>query len=111
MYPLALVAGTIFPEHLSVAVSLVVLVAALVEVATLPGEHAHAILLVVLVLALVHVAVLVVEPLFPLALSVLQTVLEFTDVDTPVFPLVLALAFWLALGVGACEAVAIGEDI
>ena len=67
MIPLALVTGAILPVHLTIAMSLIVLVAALVIVARLPGKQSHAILLVIFVGALIHVAVLVVEALLPLS--------------------------------------------
>lgn len=109
--PLALVARAIFPVHFSVAVSLVILVAALVVIPALPREHSHAILLIILVCTFVHVAILVIESFLPLALAVLQAVLELSNVDASVFPLVLTLTFGLAKVVSSGEAVAIREDI
>ena len=91
--------------------ALVILVAPAIIVARLPREHAHTILFIVLVAALVHVAGLVIESLLPLSFAVLEPVLELADVNAQVLPLVLALPLRLALVIGACEAVSIGEDI
>ena len=90
---------------------LIILVAALVVVAGLPHEDAHPILLVVHVVALIHVAVLGVETLTPLALAMLEAVLELTYVDAPILPLVLALSPWFSLLVLPCEHVTVGKDI
>ena len=109
--PLTLVAGSVLPEHLTIAMALIVLVAASVEVSAFPGEAAHPVLLVVLVRALVRVAVLVVESLLPLSFPVLKAVLELSSVDAGVLPLVLALSFGLAHDVLASVAVSIGEDV
>ena len=101
LIPLSLVARAVFPVHLTVTVALVILVATLVIVAGLPCEHAHTIFLIVFVRAIVHVAVLVIESLLPFTFTVLQTVFEFSNVDTLVFPLVLAMTIWFTIDVGA----------
>ena len=109
--PLTFVARSVLPEHLTVTVSLIVFVTTLIVVATLPSEQAHSILLVVLVRALVHVAVLIVEAFLPLALAVLEAVLELSDVDAAVLPLVLALALGLSIDVDAREDVTVREKV
>ena len=109
--PFSLVAGSIFPEHLTVAMPFIVLVATFVVVATLPREHAESVLLVVLVGPLVHVAILIVEAFLPLAFAVLEPVFELADVDASVFPLVLTLTFWLSVNVGSRVAITVCEDI
>ena len=111
MAPLALVAAPVFPVHLTIAVPLVILIAPLVIVARLPSEETEAILFIVFVAALVLIAVLVIESLLPLASSVLEAVLELTDVDARVLPLVLALPFRLAIDVDTGEHVAVRKEI
>lgn len=110
-HPFSFVARAILPVHLSIAVTLIVPVATLVEIAALPSKHAHTVLLVVFVGTFVHVAILVVESLLPLSLPMLQTILELSDVDASIFPFVLTLTFRFAKVIRAREAVAIGEDI
>ena len=90
---------------------LIVLVAASIKIARLPGEHAHAILFVVLVASLVHVALLVIVSFLPLAFTMFEAILEFSDVDAKILPLILALTLWLTHVVSSSEAVSIGEDI
>ena len=111
MAPLALVAAPVFPVHLTIAVPLVILIAPLVIVARLPSEETEAILFIVFVAALVLIAVLVIESLLPLASSMLEAVLELTNVDAGVLPLVLALPFWLAIDVDTGEHVAVRKEI
>ena len=109
--PLAFVARAIFPVHFSIAMPLVVLVAPLVVVSTFPSELTHAVLFVILVLPFIHVAILSIESLAPLASTVLQSVLEFSNIYTSIFPLVLALALRLAVAIGAREDVPVCENV
>ena len=111
MTPLALVAAPVFPVHFTVAVPLVIFVAPLVIVARLPSEETEAILFIVFVAALVLIAVLVIESLLPLASSMLEAVLELTNVDAGVLPLVLALPFRLAVDVDTGEHITICKEI
>ncbi len=78
---------------------LVVFVATFVEVSTLPGELTHAVFLIIFVLSLVHVAVLCIESLSPFAPSVLEPILEFSDVNASILPLVLSLPLWLTVAI------------
>ena len=41
----------------------------------------------------------------------LESILELSNVDAHIFPLVLALALWFTHHISPCEAVSIGEDI
>ena len=109
--PLSFVAGAVFPVHLAIPMPLVILVAALVIVAALPGEHAHAALFVVFVGTVIHIAVLIIESLLPLSSAVLETILEGSDIDASVLPLVLAISFRFAKHVLSRIAVPICEDI
>ena len=111
MHPLTLVARAILPVHLAVAVPLVVLVAALVVVATLPGEETHTILLVIFVGTLIHVAVLVIESLLPLAFAMLEAIFELANVDTTILPFVLTLALWLTHVISARKAISVCKDV
>ena len=91
--------------------SFIIFVASFIMISTFPGEHTHPILLIILVLTFIHVALLIIEPLLPFALAMLQTILELSDINAAVLPLVLALGLWLAHDVGACVAVAVREDV
>ena len=97
--------------HLAVAVPFVILVAAFVDVAGLPGEHAEAVFLVIFILTFIRVAILHVDLLTPAALAELHTVLEVTHIVTPVFPLILAEAVRLPSLVLPSIDVAVGEDV
>jgi len=79
--PLAFVAGTISPLHFSVAVTFVILVTAVVNVAGLPSESADAALLVVCIVSLKLVAEggLCLFP--PLASAVLHATLKLTNIN------------------------------
>jgi len=54
---------------------------------------------------------LVIEAFLPFALTMFESIFELTDVYTAIFPLVLALTFRLAIGVGARIAIAICENV
>ena len=83
--------------HLSVAVPFISLIAAFIDVAGLPGEHAEARFLIEFVLAFISVAVLDVNLLPPSSLSKLHAILEVAHIVAPVLPLVLSEAVWLSL--------------
>ena len=109
--PFAFIAGAIFPVHLSVAVTLIILVAPLVIVARFPGKQTHSVLLVVLVVALVHIAVLVIETLLPFAFSSFESIFEVADVNAAIFPFVLALSFWLSHVVRSGETITVCKNV
>lgn len=109
--PLSLVAGAIGPVHLSVAVPLIIFVAASVDVARLPGEGAKPRLLIILVFPFILITVLCCGSLPPLALSMLHTVTELPNVDRGVFPLVLTEAMRFAVNVLTSVNIPIGEHV
>lgn len=95
--PFAFVTGTVFPEHLSVPMALVILITAFVIVARLPSKESHTIFLVICVATLIHVAILVIVSLFPLAFTGFEPIFELSNVDATILPFVLALALWFSL--------------
>ena len=109
--PLALVAASIFPIHLTIPVPFIVLVATLIVIPGLPSKNTYSCFLIVLVRAFVHIAVLGVESLLPFTLAMFEAVLEFSNVYAPIFPLVLALTLRLAIDVDSCEDIAICKEI
>ena len=80
--PFTLINRAVGPEHLSVAIALVILIISLVDVAALPGKDSLAILAVVDVLAIILIARRECIGLFlPLAFAVFEALSEFTHVD------------------------------
>ena len=106
-FPLTFIARSIFPVHLSIAVSFIIFVAAFIKVAAFPGELTHSVLLVIFILTFIHVASLGIESLAPFASSVLQSVLKFSNIDASIFPLVLALAFGFTVAISARKDVSV----
>jgi hypothetical protein len=92
--PLAPVAAAVSPNHLSVSVSLVVFVTALILVPALPSKYAHSRFLVISIIPFIHVSSLV--PLAPFAFPVLLTVFKLAGEGTQVFPFILAESMWLS---------------
>ena len=79
--------------------SLVIFVASFETIARFPIEHAIAILLIVGIATFILVAAALLTELFdllllPLAVAVLQSVLELSSVAATVFPFVLTKALW-----------------
>ena len=96
--------------------SLVLLVVTVILVAGLPLEDSIAMLLVMLVHALVGVALgqiakLVCLPLLPLAVAMLEAVLEFARVTAPIAPLVLSKSMGLPCHVLPHIAIPIGKEV
>ena len=89
----------------------IIFIATLVIVATFPGERAHSIFLIVFICAVILITVRVTVALLPRAFTCLESITEFSDVDTAIFPLVLALTLGFSLDISAREAVAIRENI
>lgn len=87
--PLALITGSVNPLHLTISLPFIVFIISSINVAALPDKHSETILLIVLITAFVGIAVRLVDPLLPLALPMLQTVLKLTDIHTSIFPFVL----------------------
>ena len=90
---------------------LIVLIAAFIDVAALPCEHAESVFLVVFILTFIRVAVLHVDLLAPPALSELHPVLEIAHIVAPVLPLVLSEAVWLPLLVLTSIDISVGKDV
>lgn len=90
--PLTFVHATISPQHLTVALSLVLLVISFIDVARCPGENAFAVLLVLLIFTLVCVAGLDVSGATPFTPTVFFAFEEVTCVDLTSGPNVLAFA-------------------
>ena len=96
--------------------SLVLLVVTVILVAGLPLEDSIAMLLVMLVHALVGVALgqiakLVCLPLLPLAVAMLEAVLEFARVTAPIAPLVLSKSMGLPCHILPYIAIPIGKEV
>jgi hypothetical protein len=110
-YPFTFVTRAIDPIHLTIPMPLIILVAALIDIATLPDKLPHSILLIVFITTLISVAVLSIELLSPFTLAVFQPTFELAIVDASILPFILAHPIRFALGVSACENIAVCEDV
>jgi hypothetical protein len=95
--PLTLINAAIGPLHLAIAISFVILVLSLVLVPARPSEHSVSVLFIIEVVSLVLVAGLRSLGALPTAFTMLETLLELTNIERPVLPGVLALSIWLSL--------------
>lgn len=110
LFPLALVNSSVSPVHLSVALSLVLDIVALIHIAALPGEDPITMLLVHEVLALILVASSSIV-FSPLSLPLFESVLEIADVKAPVFPLILSESLGLAFVVLTLIGISVAEKV
>jgi len=106
--PLTLVHRTVGPMHLSVAVSPISLILALVLVARLPREHPFPMFHIILKVALILVTFLL-GSFLPFTESIFATIFELARVDRTISPLVLTLAGWLPLIILSHKTVAVLE--
>ena len=110
--PLALIYRAVGPEHLSIPVTLIVLIVALIDVPALPREHSVAIFSIVTILAVVLIARSGgIRLLLPFPLAMLEAFLEVTDIHAATLPLVLSVSVWLATFVRSCKGIPIGEYV
>lgn len=108
--PLTLVHCAIRPVHLTITISLVVAIVALVHVSGVPSEYTVAMLLVHVIASLIVVAVRLIA-LSPLTLAMFEARLEVSNVETSILPFVLAETVRLALFVLTLVSVSICEEI
>jgi len=111
IYPLTFVARAISPLHFSVAVALIILVTAVVEVAGLPGKGTDSTLFIISIVSLKLVAGGSLCLFAPLAFAMLHATLELTHVNTGVLPLVLAEAMRSSLSVLSLIGITICKQI
>ena len=111
MSPLTFVMASIVPKHLPISMTLIVFVTALIVVARLPNKEANTIFLIVLVVALESIAVLAFQPFLPFSFAMFEAILELTNIDASIFPLILALALRFAIIVDTCEYITISKEI
>ena len=109
--PVALVAGSISPVHLSIAHSLIINVVSVIDISTLPSKGAHSIFLVVYILPLEPVALWIVHHFSPLATAMLHSVFELARVDAAVLPLVYTFALGLSSYVVARVDVTVRKNV
>jgi hypothetical protein len=82
LLPLALINGTIGPEHFTIPITLIVKVAASVYVTALPSEYAIAVFAILCVLTIILVARCHILLFLPFAFAMLKALLELTHIDT-----------------------------
>jgi len=99
--PLTVVHAAVCPNHLTLSMSLFVMILAPVNVPACPREDALALPLVFKVFSFVNIAFMG-GGASPLASPVFQATLEFTNVDLSLRPLILACTMGLAVIVLAC---------
>lgn len=102
---------TIGPAHCSVATALVIFIIARICVSTQPLKQAHTVLQVFFVLPFISIAFLITSSASPFAISVLQSVSEFTYVDATVSPLVLSKSVGKTFLVLANILVSVGKKV
>lgn len=107
--PLPLVHGTVGPQHLPVALPIVLVVISFVYVAACPGENTFSMFLIILVIAFICVTVDRLPRALPLALAVLQALVKVANVPLASTPLILTFSMWFSIGVVSSIAVAIAE--
>ena len=95
--PLSFVHASISPQHLTVTMPLVFFKVTLVDVARGPSEHSFAMFLLILIVSFVDIAGLAFPTLAPLALALLNSLEEVTNIDGSIGPGILASAMWFAV--------------
>ena len=94
--PLALVPTTVSPTHLSVSMTVIFEVLALVLVTTCPNESTEAMLAIILVFTVINVAGRALCA-SPFTLPVFHSCFEQTDISGSIRPCILAFALWLSV--------------
>lgn len=111
--PLTSVHTTIYPVHLSVALSFILDVRPSIYISALPFKNALPILSVVCIFAFIEVTLLVIFALLlpPFALAMLVTILKNPCISISVDPHVLPVSLWLPKEILADVDVPVAEEI
>lgn len=108
--PLTLVDTGISPLHLTIAISFIIFVLSFVDIPTGPSENTKSMLLVETVVPFVLIA-LWSFPTLPSSLTMLQPILELSNVEGPILPGVLSFAFGLSILVLTGVNISVSKDI
>jgi len=106
--PFALVAAPVCPVHFTVAFSFVIFIFAFVNVTTCPDELTESTFSIVYIITFITVA-LRTTTTAPLALSMLHSACEISNVDCSVRPGILTFTLWLSIDVLASVRISIRE--
>jgi len=109
--PLPFIFRPIDPEHLSEAISLVIMVIAFVNIPAFPSEHSMAVLLVELIFTFVHVTILCIVDFLPFAFTMLQAIFKLSNVGAAILPFILTDTIRLAKFILSCVGVTIGKNV
>jgi hypothetical protein len=97
--------------HFSIAVALIALIAALVDVSTFPSELSEATLFIEFILTFISVAVRSIYFLTPTAFAMFHSILKISNIVASVLPFILAETVWLTELVLSSIDIAVSEDI
>src|SRR3712207_5923560 len=113
MLPITTIYGTIYPEHLTITLSLILLVITFLSVTRFPLKFTIPVFLIILIFSFILIIKLLSISRFlaPFTLSMLDSILELSSICISIRPLILTKPIWITVVILSNVLISIRKEI